>query len=145
MRDQLLANQQEFADMDFDSARAAAQAEDVQLQANATSKVITEPHLTNLNEDPQLSRVVKITLEDGETTIGRKDAQPEPKVKLTGLGIQKQHALINMNGSELTIKPASPGAKIRVNGQPLTGERTLYHNDRLILGSNNMYARLVFG
>merc|ERR1712226_1828787 len=54
---ELLANQQEFADMDFDSARAAAQAEDVQLQANATSKVITEPHLTNLNEDPQLSRV----------------------------------------------------------------------------------------
>ena len=95
--------------------------------------------MTNLNEDPQLSRVVKIVIDSGETTLGRKDASPEPKVKLTGLGIQKQHAVIQNDGKELTIKPASPGAKIRVNGQPLSGERTLFHNDRLILGSNNMY------
>ena len=60
-------------------------------------------------------------------------------MKLTGLGIQKQHAVIQNDGKELTIKPASPGAKVRVNGQPLSGERSLYHNDRLILGSNNMY------
>lgn len=68
MRDQLAANAENFGMMDFDGARAAAQTEDKVLQDLNTHKVLTVPHLTNLNEDPQLSQVVKIVIDEGETT-----------------------------------------------------------------------------
>jgi len=59
---------------------------------------ITKPQLTNLNEDPMLSGVVHHYLSAGETTIGRKDASPAPTIALTGLGVQKNHAIITEEG-----------------------------------------------
>lgn len=35
---------------------------------------------------------------------------------------------------EITIEPASVGAKIKVNGVALTGERVLKHHDRILFG-----------
>ena len=140
VRDQLMANMESNAFTDFDAARAQALAEDQQLQSTSqVSRAITEPHLVNLNEDPMLSGVIKVKLDAGQNTIGRKDANPAPKVILTGLSIMKEHAIINVADDEITIKPASKGAKIKVNGSPLTGERVLLHKDRLMMGSNNYY------
>lgn len=48
--------------------------------------------------------------------------------------ILKQHALIKSANCEITIGPASMGAKIKVNGMPLTGERVLKHFDRILFG-----------
>lgn len=48
--------------------------------------------------------------------------------------ILKQHALIKSSNGEITIEPASPGAKTKVNGMPLTGERVLKHYDRILFG-----------
>lgn len=48
--------------------------------------------------------------------------------------ILKQHALIKSNNGEISIEPASPGAKTKVNGIPLTGERVLKHFDRILFG-----------
>ena len=48
--------------------------------------------------------------------------------------ILKQHALIKANSGEISIEPASPGAKTKVNGIPLTGERVLKHFDRILFG-----------
>lgn len=139
IRDQLMANMENTAFVDFDAERAKALSEDSALQQAQVSSVMTDPHLTNLNEDPQLSGVIKLKIEPGETTLGRKDAAEKPKIILTGLSIMKEHAVINNAGDEITIKPATKGAKIKVNGAPLTGERTLNHKDRLLLGSNNYY------
>merc|ERR1712071_561662 len=104
--------------MDFEAARANAKTEDEQLQLVATQslKKLKVPHLTNLNEDPQLSEVVTLAIEKGDTSLGRKDAGPTPKIVLTGLGIQKKHAVITLKGKEVIIKPGSRGAKIKVNG-----------------------------
>ena len=96
-----------------------------------------DPHLLNLNEDPMLSGVVALFLDSGETTIGRKDATPPPKIPLSGLSITKDHAIIINKKGEITIKPGSPsaGTKTKVNGQPLTGPRVLEHTDRILFGN----------
>lgn len=99
----------------------------------------TIPHLINLNEDPMLSRVICHFLEQEVTKIGRKDADPAPDIPFSGLSILKQHALIKSSNGEITIEPASPGAKTKVNGMPLTGERVLKNYDRILFGSNHMY------
>ena len=48
--------------------------------------------------------------------------------------IQKNHATVSYNEEEIVIKPVTAGARIKVNGFPLTGERKLEHNDRVIFG-----------
>ena len=52
---------------------------------DSSSKKNKAPHLVNLNEDAMLSGVVFHFLTVGETTIGRKDANPKPVVCLNGL------------------------------------------------------------
>lgn len=44
-----------------------------------------EIHLVNLNEDPMLSGVIVHFIRDGETSIGRKDAEPVPNICLSGV------------------------------------------------------------
>ena len=48
--------------------------------------------------------------------------------------ILKQHALLIWSQNEVTLKPATSGAKTKVNGLPLTGERVLKHLDRILFG-----------
>ena len=48
--------------------------------------------------------------------------------------IMKEHVLLNFKDGEVSVKPAVPGAKTKVNGLPLTGERVLKNNDRLLFG-----------
>lgn len=142
MRDELLA-QMEFnaqSMMSWDEKVQMSQSDSsVGEQSEKQKKSQTVPHLINLNEDPMLSRVIYHFLEQVETKIGRKDADPAPNIPLTGLSILKQHALIKTANNEITIEPASPGAKTKVNGMPLTGERVLKHYDRILFGSNHMY------
>jgi hypothetical protein len=48
--------------------------------------------------------------------------------------IQQQHAVITSKKGEVEIEPASQGAKIKVNGMPLTGKISLNHLDRVLFG-----------
>ena len=48
----------------------------------------------------------------------------------------KEHVLLNFKDGEVSVKPAVPGAKTKVNGLPLTGERVLKNNDRLLFGES---------
>ncbi|XP_031552052.1 kinesin-like protein KIF28P [Actinia tenebrosa] len=102
-------------------------------------KLNTIPHIVNLNEDSLLSGVVIHFLDKEEVTVGNKKGDPPPSILLSGLSIQKQHAVITVKESEITIKPATTGSKTKVNGMPLTGETPLKHMDRILFGSNHMY------
>ncbi|XP_023930292.1 kinesin-like protein KIF28P isoform X2 [Lingula anatina] len=104
-----------------------------------SNKKSTVSHFVNLNEDPMLSSKVYYFLEKPEVTIGRKDAEPMPDICLSGLSIMKQHAVVTNSGGDYEIKPGAKGAKIKVNGMPLTGPRPLAHKDRVLFGSNHMY------
>ncbi|EDV26227.1 uncharacterized protein TRIADDRAFT_23272, partial [Trichoplax adhaerens] len=99
----------------------------------------TTPHLWNLNEDPQLTGVVVHFVDPGENTIGNSKAEPEPNIVLNGLSIQQQHAIIKFKNDVVTIFPGPDLAKTVVNGEPVTGETILHHNDRIVFGSNHIY------
>lgn len=60
------------------------------------------PHLTNLNEDIQLSGKIYYSLEaciESEVHIGRHDGDPTPQIVLRGVGIQTNHAFISLERS----------------------------------------------
>nr|XP_039265473.1 kinesin-like protein KIF28P isoform X1 [Styela clava] len=142
IRAQLLANQNDLAGMDWDEKlKEARQEEKTSMkETKLKEKQKNVPHLVNLNEDPMLSGVIVHGLsKDKVTLIGRKDADPKPNIILTGLSIQKEHASLSLSDGEVVIKPGSQGAKTKVNGTPLTGERKLEHNDRILFGSNHLY------
>ncbi|XP_033626333.1 kinesin-like protein KIF28P isoform X2 [Asterias rubens] len=139
---QLSANQEAMEDFDWDKKHAQQKEDDpsgLTDKAVMQSRKNKEPYFANLNEDNMLSGVVFYFLAASETTIGRKDADPQPTVMLSGLSISKKHAIItNVNG-EITLKPYSSSCKIKVNGLPLTGARNLEHLDRVMFGSNHMF------
>ncbi|XP_030831067.1 kinesin-like protein KIF28P isoform X3 [Strongylocentrotus purpuratus] len=142
IRAQLMANQEAMSDMDWDSrlqqTRTEHAADDGE-RAMQEQRKNKESHFANLNEDNVLSGVILHFLGASETTIGRKDASPAPTIPLSGLSIQKQHALVKNENGDISIKPATAGAKVKINGMPLVGERILSHLDRVMFGSNHLY------
>ncbi|CBY07661.1 unnamed protein product [Oikopleura dioica] len=74
-----------------------------------------------------------------EITIGRKDADPSPTICLTGLGVQKFHAVIKKTDDGFKIAPGASNAKVKINGVPITSEVCLNNKDRVVLGSNHVY------
>ena len=54
----------------------------------------TVPHLTNLNEDPQMSGLVFYSLVSGVIHIGRRSGDPVPQIILGSIGIKPNHAKI---------------------------------------------------
>ncbi|KAL4235255.1 hypothetical protein ACF0H5_006893 [Mactra antiquata] len=150
IRAQFVANQQLLADSEdtetWDQKLAKAQQETQELDSGGKSDAIRkqkEIHLINLNEDPMLSGVIVHFLKEGETTIGRKDAAPVPDICLSGLSIQKQHAIMRCKKGVVELEPTTgSGAKIKVNGVPVTGNKKLSHKDRLLFGSNHLYVFL---
>ncbi|PVD20791.1 hypothetical protein C0Q70_18952 [Pomacea canaliculata] len=144
IRAQLLANQAMLNEntQNWEEKLSAARTETdaiAQEETRDLSRRIKDPHLVNLNEDPLLSGVVFHFLEGEKTTVGRKDASPQPDITLSGLSIQKQHAVITNKKGEIEIEPASHGAKIKINGIPVAGTTTLSHKDRVLFGSNHLY------
>ncbi|MBN3296433.1 KIF28 protein, partial [Amia calva] len=102
----------------------------------------TYPYILNINEDPQLSGVVKLFIQDGEWEIGLLDGTPNV-ITIKGLGIQEKHATFTNTARRVNITPRSE-AKVIVNGAPISNRTELRHLDRLILGSNSTYLYIGF-
>ncbi|XP_053391432.1 kinesin-like protein KIF28, partial [Mercenaria mercenaria] len=147
IRAQLVANQQMIADEEtaenWDTKLAEARREAQELDAGGKGNAARrqrEIHLVNLNEDPMLSGVIVHFLKEGQTRIGRKDAQQLPDICLSGLSILKQHAVLTCNNGMVQLEPvAGSGTKTKVNGVVVTGMTKLTHKDRLLFGSNHLY------
>ncbi|XP_077982390.1 kinesin-like protein KIF28 isoform X2 [Glandiceps talaboti] len=144
IRAQLMANTEALGDMGtgWEEKMKRDQAEyDAENKEKAMADVRKnkEAHFANLNEDPLLSGMIVYFVGATQTTIGRKDATPAPDITLSGLSIQKNHAVVTNESGEISLKPGGPGAKIKINGTPLTGARVLDHLDRVLFGSNHMY------
>ncbi|XP_024151335.1 kinesin-like protein KIF28P [Oryzias melastigma] len=95
------------------------------------------PYILNINEDAQLSGVVKLFIQEGEWEIGLSDSSPR-SISIKGLGIQDRHALFRNEQRQVTLTPLA-GAKVSVNGSAISQTTELQHLDRLILGSNCTY------
>ncbi|KAJ0002219.1 hypothetical protein NQD34_002015 [Periophthalmus magnuspinnatus] len=100
------------------------------------------PYILNINEDTQLSGVVKLFIQEGEWDVGRSDSSPK-SISIKGLGIQEHHAVFRNEQRRVTLTPVA-GAKVIVNGNTICQTTVLKHMDRLILGSNCTYLFIGF-
>ncbi|EDV21287.1 uncharacterized protein TRIADDRAFT_30614, partial [Trichoplax adhaerens] len=137
---QLLANMDAMKEMSTswdDKLKESQQnySEKTSQKENAAMRRKTEPHLTNLNEDPQLSGVIVHFIKSGIYNTN----QFTVYCRLFGFSVQKQHSIMTLENDQVSIKPGVPGAKTKINGAPLTGERVLQHFDRVLFGSNNLF------
>ncbi|XP_035992415.1 kinesin-like protein KIF28P [Fundulus heteroclitus] len=95
------------------------------------------PYILNINEDAQLSGVVKLFIQEGEWGIGLCDSSTR-SIPIKGLGIQERHAVFRNEQRRVTLTPLT-GSKVIVNGNTVYETTELQHLDRLILGSNCTY------
>jgi kinesin family member 1 len=111
----------------------------------ALEKAKTTPHLTNLHEDQLMTEQVIFLLAPGTAlTVGRKDAETPKDVRLGGIGVAKDHAIIRAaEDGSLTVEPQTPGAKVFVNGDPITGPTPLHHLHRIVFGTGHVYKVIV--
>ncbi|XP_054432750.1 kinesin-like protein KIF28P [Pteronotus mesoamericanus] len=100
----------------------------------------TLPHLLNVNEDPQLTGVLKYFIQAGSCDAGRAASNA---ITLQGLGISDKHASFTNLDGKVTVTPHSK-CKVVVNGVPITTKTKLQHLDRVILGSNSAYLYVGF-
>lgn len=101
------------------------------------------PHLIVLNEDPQLSHVLKYSLQTLPLYVGRKHGSPDPKIKLSGIGIKTNHAIFTLVNDEIVLKPNDPEALkyIFVNGKKIPSAEgvALQHSSRITFGLNSIF------
>ncbi len=68
---------------------------ETQEQNNYAVKIdFTKPHMSNLNEDPQLSRKINYALTENISNIGRRNVNPPNHIEIGGMGIRMLHAVI---------------------------------------------------
>ncbi|XP_058255298.1 kinesin-like protein KIF28 [Hemibagrus wyckioides] len=101
------------------------------------------PYMLNINEDAQLSGVIKLFIQEGEWVVGSVDASSPRAISIRGLGIQEQHAVFSNQQRRVTITPVS-GSKVIVNGISISQTTELQHLNRVILGSNSTFLYVGF-
>jgi hypothetical protein len=55
----------------------------------------TKPHLSNLNQDPQLTRKINYGIDKEATKIGKRNSKPQNDIEIGGMGIRNLHAVIS--------------------------------------------------
>ena len=105
---------------------------------------LSKPHLIVLNEDPQLSHKLKYSLKELPIYVGRKHGNPEPKIKLSGIGIKQNHAIFvsGEKENEIILKPNESEAIkfIYINGKKIKSQdgQKLRNKDRIVFGNNTI-------
>ncbi|KFM80374.1 Kinesin-like protein KLP6, partial [Stegodyphus mimosarum] len=116
-------------------ARQAQKADENRAKLEELKK--QHPHLSNLNFDPQLSGKILHILHKGANTIGKED---NSDILLLGPSIQENHAIIHVHDEgQIIIEKGSPEARILLNGDPVTSQSVLNHNDRIMFGTTQLY------
>ena len=101
------------------------------LSSSEPDPKLTNPHLSNLNFDEQLSGRIIHIIKTGTNTIGKSDSCD---IKLYGPRILEKHASIfRKENGVILLERESDEARILLNGDPLTSRISLNHNDRLVI------------
>ncbi|KAK3766399.1 hypothetical protein RRG08_056073 [Elysia crispata] len=72
------------------------------------------------------------------TLVGRPDAPTQQDIQLSGLGIQPEHAVVDMDNTEVFVTPLD-GARTCVNGSVIREKRRVRHGDRILWGNNHFF------
>ena len=110
--------------------------------ATSAKHDLTIPHITNLNEDPQLSGQIYFNFEGGTIRVGRKNGNPKPDLLLGDIAIMPNHGKFDKEGGGVLLKAEGSDAidNIYINGKKIEEEgQTLLDKDRIIFGTNSVY------
>eukprot|EP00039_Didymoeca_costata_P010377 m.139667 g.139667 ORF g.139667 m.139667 type:complete len:1667 (+) comp14805_c0_seq1:372-5372(+) len=99
---------------------------------------LTKSYLINLNSDPSMNEMLIYYLKDTQTRIGTRAASVPQDIVLSGLGIAKEHCIIDNRNGDLFVTPVG-NAQTFVNGKPISGDTALAHGFRLACGSNHFF------
>jgi kinesin family protein 13 len=94
-------------------------------------------YLVNLNSDPSMNELLVYYLKD-QTLVGRSDAKREQDIQLSGIGIQEEHAIIQIQDNNLYMIPLN-NARTCVNGSVIKERTLLSHGDRILWGNNHFF------
>ncbi|UJR22741.1 hypothetical protein I4U23_025773 [Adineta vaga] len=140
IQSQIQNNQKLLQDskLSWDVKLKNAQLEDKSRKSSLKSKQ-SIACLTNLNEDPLLSYIIRHYMNTDTVTIGSRDCT----IYLHGISILEHHAMIHRTETnEYELIPTETGAKIKVNGFNINGTTALNHKDRVLFGANHLYVFL---
>lgn len=148
LRDQYEANAKAMEDMEKTWQDKLEEAHSKEKESIGETIDLNEPHLVNLNEDPQLSHKLKYTLKNLPLYVGRKHGNPPPQITLSGIGIKVNHAIFaNNSKGDVFLKPNEPEAReyIFINGKKLSSNsgQKLEHKDRITFGTNTIFLYMV--
>ena len=113
--------------------------------------------LVNLNSDPCLNEMLVYYLKYPHTLVGRTGGPKDPDIQLSGVGIQNEHCIIEINQTCVNVSSQTPpvdlttsdectlsitplqGARTCVNGVEIRETTVLQNGDRLLWGSNHFF------
>lgn len=142
--------QQELEDMEGDFEKKLEQEKvnnvekEKELQEKQKKENKREPHLVNLNEDPQLSQHIYYGFkEEMPVKVGRKTDFPLPKIIFGGVSVTSNHGQFVMLDSGLIqfeMTGSSACEQTLINGKKLPSEhkQILKHLDTIFFGSGAM-------
>ncbi|XP_053404539.1 uncharacterized protein LOC123566392 isoform X3 [Mercenaria mercenaria] len=96
------------------------------------------PYLVGMDDDVLSTGIVIFHLKEGETTVGREDADTPQDIVLHGPMIQKDHCVIQHVNGEVYLHPC-PGSMCAVQDIECTEPTKLSQGDYVILGGNQVF------
>ena len=142
LKEQYEANQKVMGDMQKTFEEKLEEAKKHEGENIGQRVDLNLPHLVVLNEDPQLSYKLRYPLNELPVYVGRKHGNPEPQIKLSGIGIKQNHAIFVKQGDDILLKPHDKEAQkyIYVNGKKIGIDgQILITKDRIVFGSNTIF------
>jgi len=142
LKEQYEANQKVMGDMQKTFEEKLEEAKKHEGENIGQRVDIKLPHLVVLNEDPQLSYKLKYPLNELPVYVGRKNGNPEPQIKLSGIGIKQNHAVFFKQGDEIILKPQDKESQkyIYINGKKIGIDGQIVHTkDRIVFGNNTIF------
>ena len=142
LKEQYEANQKVMGDMQKTFEERLEEAKKHEGENIGQKVDIKLPHLVVLNEDPQLSYKLRYPLNELPVYVGRKHGNPEPQIKLSGIGIKQNHAVFVKQGDEILLKPQDKEAQkyIYINGKKIGIDgQIIKTKDRIVFGNNTIF------
>ncbi len=142
LKEQYEANQKVMGDMQKTFEEKLEEAKKHESENIGQRVDLKLPHLVVLNEDPQLSYKLRYPLNELPVFVGRKHGNPEPQIKLAGIGIKQNHAVFVKQGNDILLKPHDKEAQkyIYINGKKIGIDgQILNTKDRIVFGSNTIF------
>ena len=103
---------------------------------------VTGSHITNVNEDHQLSGRVVYNFLKTPLTIGRKNANPPCDIVLASSSVSVKHCVFDKNSEgQVTLEACDDKSSkfLVVNGKKVEQKVVLNHLDRIIIGTSTLF------